>query len=279
MSLSARADRPKYGFRGEKLKVAKAKKAYVCEECGAHSVKWAGQCPDCAAWNTLTETTVGPAKAVGTPRQATTIDALSGDIDTRHSTGFGELDRVLGGGLVPGAVVLLGGDPGVGKSTLLQQASAHLMQDMDVCYATGEESLRQIGQRSQRLGLDAASMNLLSDTSLENVLSEAQRCKAKVIVIDSIQTMTSDEVPSAPGSVTQLREGVGRNRAVCETKRRGRINYRTRYKRGCDCRAARRRAHGRHGSLFRKRSIKSVHDDSIGLKTDSERVVRWACLR
>ena len=190
--------------------MAKAKKAYVCEECGAHSVKWAGQCPDCSAWNTLTETTVGPAKSGGAPRQATTIDELSADIDARHSTGFGELDRVLGGGLVPGAVVLLGGDPGVGKSTLLQQASAHLMQDMDVCYATGEESLRQIGQRSQRLGLDAAAMNLLSDTSLENVLSEAQRCKAKVIVIDSIQTMTSDEVPSAPGSVAQLREGVGR---------------------------------------------------------------------
>ena len=190
--------------------MAKAKKAYVCEECGAHSVKWAGQCPDCSAWNTLTETTVGPVKSAGAARQATTIDELSADIDARHSTGFGELDRVLGGGLVPGAVVLLGGDPGVGKSTLLQQASAHLMQDMAVCYATGEESLRQIGQRSQRLGLDAASMNLLSDTSLENVLSEAQRCQAKAIVIDSIQTMTSDEVPSAPGSVAQLREGVGR---------------------------------------------------------------------
>jgi DNA repair protein RadA/Sms len=117
---------------------------------------------------------------------------------------------VLGGGLVPGAVVLLGGDPGVGKSTLLQQISANLMQDVPVCYATGEESLRQIGQRSLRLGLDASSMNLLSDTSVENVLSEAQKCKARVLIIDSMQTMISDAVPSAPGSVAQLRDGVGR---------------------------------------------------------------------
>ncbi len=206
---SVRAERPTYGNQ-ESFDVAKAKKAYVCSECGAHSVKWAGQCPDCSAWNTLQETSVGASKGGGATAQATTIDALGTNIDTRHSTGFAELDRVLGGGLVPGAVVLLGGDPGVGKSTLLQQASANLMREMAVCYATGEESLRQIGQRSQRLGLDAASMNLLSDTSLENVLAEAGRCSASVIVIDSIQTMTSDEVPSAPGSVAQLRESVGR---------------------------------------------------------------------
>jgi len=189
--------------------VPKAKIAYLCTECGAHSVKWAGQCPDCAAWNTLTETTISaPTAAVGA--KAKTLDELPDDIEFRHATGFGEFDRVLGGGLVPGAVVLLGGDPGVGKSTLLQQVSASLMQDVPVCYATGEESLRQIGQRSLRLGLDASSMNLLSDTSIENVLSEAQKCKARVLVIDSMQTMTSDTVQSAPGSVAQLRDGVGR---------------------------------------------------------------------
>lgn len=147
--------------------------------------------------------------AVGTGVQATTFEQLPGDIDNRHTTGFAEFDRVLGGGLVPGAVVLLGGDPGVGKSTLLQQVSANLDRDLPVCYATGEESLRQIGQRSLRLGLNAASMHLLSDTSLENILSETLRCKARVLVIDSIQTMTSDSVPSAPGSVAQLRESVG----------------------------------------------------------------------
>ncbi len=138
------------------------------------------------------------------------LDELSGDIEQRFATGFSEFDRVLGGGLVPGAVTLLGGDPGVGKSTLLQQVSACLMTELSVCYATGEESLRQIGQRSMRLGLDASAMNLLADTSIENVLEQSMRCNAKVLVIDSIQTMTSEHLPSAPGSVAQLRESVGR---------------------------------------------------------------------
>jgi len=189
----------------------KAKTAYVCTECGAHSVKWAGQCPECTCWNTLAETTFrAPPATAGGGLAATTLEALPDDMDARHATGFGEFDRVLGGGLVPGAVVLLGGDPGVGKSTLLQQVSANLTQSLPLCYATGEESLRQIGQRSIRLGLDAAAMNLLADTSLENVLEQAQRCKARVLVIDSIQTMTCENLPSAPGSVAQLREGVGR---------------------------------------------------------------------
>jgi DNA repair protein RadA/Sms len=189
--------------------VPKAKIAYICTECGAHSFKWAGQCPDCSAWNTLTETTIAATKVVSAAKTKT-LDELPDDIEYRHATGFGEFDRVLGGGLVPGAVVLLGGDPGVGKSTLLQQVSAFLMQDVPVFYATGEESLRQIGQRSLRLGLDASSMNLISDTSVENVLSEAQKCKARVLVIDSMQTMTSATIPSAPGSVAQLRDGVGK---------------------------------------------------------------------
>jgi DNA repair protein RadA/Sms len=189
--------------------VPKAKIAYLCTECGAHSVKWAGQCPDCSVWNTLIETTIAAPKATSSATTKTLND-MPDDIEYRHATGFDEFDRVLGGGLVPGAVVLLGGDPGVGKSTLLQQVSARLMQDVPVIYATGEESLRQIGQRSLRLGLDASSMNLLSDTSIENVLSEAQKCKAQVLIIDSMQTMTSAAVPSAPGSVAQLRDGVGR---------------------------------------------------------------------
>jgi DNA repair protein RadA/Sms len=191
--------------------MTKARTAYLCSACGAHSVKWAGQCPECGSWNTLTETAVkAPRRAASEGVEATTLDALPDDLATRHATGFAEFDRVLGGGLVPGAVTLLGGDPGVGKSTLLQQVSARLMRDLAVCYATGEESLRQIGQRSLRLGLDASAMNLLADTSLENVLAQAARCKARVLVIDSIQTMTCEELPSAPGSVAQLREGVGR---------------------------------------------------------------------
>lgn len=191
--------------------MAKAKTAYLCSACGAHSVKWAGQCPDCGAWNTMSETAVAVARPVAAAAVAATrLGALPDDVEARHRTGFAEFDRVLGGGLVPGAVTLLGGDPGVGKSTLLQQVSAQLMQGLTVCYATGEESLRQIGQRSLRLGLDASAMNLLADTALENVLAQARSCGASVLVIDSIQTMTCEELPSAPGSVAQLREGVGR---------------------------------------------------------------------
>ncbi len=189
--------------------MAKARTAYLCSACGAHSVKWAGQCPECGAWNTLAETRVAATPAPS-GKAVTRLDRLPDDIEARHATGFGEFDRVLGGGLVPGAVTLLGGDPGVGKSTLLQQVSAKLTEALPVCYATGEESLRQIGQRALRLGLDASAMNLLADTSLENVLGQARQCKARVLVIDSIQTMTCDELPSAPGSVAQLREGVGR---------------------------------------------------------------------
>ncbi len=189
--------------------MAKAKIAYLCTECGAHSLKWAGQCPDCAAWNTLTETSIAATKSAASV-PAITLDELPGDVEFRHPTGFLEFHRVLGGGLVPGAVVLLGGDPGVGKSTLLQQVSARLMRDVPVCYATGEESLRQIGQRSLRLGLDASEMNLLADVSIENVLAAARQCKAQVLVIDSMQTMVSEAVPSAPGSVAQLRDSVGK---------------------------------------------------------------------
>jgi len=191
--------------------VGKAKKAYVCAECGAHSVKWAGQCPECLLWNTLAEQSFSAAGATARGGVAAQrLDELSGDVELRFDTGFSEFDRVLGGGLVPGAVVLLGGDPGVGKSTLLQQVSACLMSGLAVCYATGEESLRQIGQRSLRLGLDASAMNLLADTSIENVLEQASSCGAKALVIDSIQTMVSAHIPSAPGSVAQLRESVGR---------------------------------------------------------------------
>ena len=191
--------------------VAKAKKAYVCAECGAHSVKWSGQCPECLLWNTLSETTIAASSSLSRKAvPAQRLGELTGDIEQRYDTGFGEFDRVLGGGLVPGAVVLLGGDPGVGKSTLLQQVSARLVGDQPVCYATGEESLRQIGQRSIRLRLDASAMNLLADTSIDNILEQATRCDAKVLVIDSIQTMTCEQLPSAPGSVAQLREGVGR---------------------------------------------------------------------
>ena len=190
--------------------MAKAKTAYVCTECGAHSVKWAGQCPDCSSWNTLSRTSIAsPDRSATVMAAPTTIGSLPHDLEYRKHTGFDEFDRVLGGGLVPGAVVLLGGDPGVGKSTLLQQVSSNLAADLPVLYATGEESLRQVGQRSNRLGLAGADMQLLADTSIENILQQAIASAAKVLVIDSVQTMVSADLPSAPGSVAQLRQCVG----------------------------------------------------------------------
>jgi len=191
--------------------MAKAKKAYVCADCGAYSVKWQGQCPDCDAWNTLTQTSVATASADRPASVApTSLGELAEDSGLRYPTGFDEFDRVLGGGLVPGSVVLLGGDPGVGKSTLLQQVAAKLPETLQVCYATGEESLRQIAQRSHRLGLANPALKLLADTSVENILGQAISTNAKAMVIDSIQTMATADIPSAPGSVTQLRECVSR---------------------------------------------------------------------
>ena len=191
--------------------MAKLKTAYVCAECSAHSVKWAGQCPECSAWNTLSETRISSASLVASSGAETrALSELQLDPEERYATGFGEFDRVLGGGLVPGAVVLLGGDPGVGKSTLLQQVSGRIEGQNAVLYATGEESLRQVSQRAQRLGLDGTTLLVLADTSLENVLAEAGRTNARVIIVDSIQTMSVAELPSAPGSVAQLRESVSR---------------------------------------------------------------------
>jgi DNA repair protein RadA/Sms len=174
-------------------------------------VKWQGQCPDCEAWNTLSRTSVAAAPP-GRPSgpEPSTLGALTDDAGLRYATGFDEFDRVLGGGLVPGSVVLLGGDPGVGKSTLLQQVAAKLPEILKTCYATGEESLRQIAQRSHRLGLDNPALRLLADTSLENILEQAVAGQTRVLVIDSIQTLSSSDIPSAPGSVAQVRQCVAR---------------------------------------------------------------------
>ncbi len=192
--------------------MTKRKRAYVCTECGAHSVKWVGQCPECSAWNSLAETTLSgrDAAVAAGPSPELLAEVSAGDDGQRYPTGFGEFDRVLGGGVVPGVVVLIGGDPGVGKSTLLQQVSAHVSGGLPVLYATGEESLRQVADRARRLALASRHLHLLADTSLENVLDQATKSDARVLVIDSMQTMASNDLPSAAGSVAQLRECVGR---------------------------------------------------------------------
>ncbi|MFI4891723.1 MAG: DNA repair protein RadA [Steroidobacterales bacterium] len=191
--------------------MAKLKEAFICQNCGAASPKWQGQCPDCGEWNTLVAEVLGvprtgarPARTRQVPTSALADEALAEQ--PRWSSGSGELDRVLGGGLVPGSVTLLGGDPGIGKSTLMLQAAAALQATGVVLYATGEESLQQVALRARRLGLQHATARLLAETGVEDIVAAAQGAGARVLIVDSIQTMYSRELESAPGAVSQLRE-------------------------------------------------------------------------
>jgi DNA repair protein RadA/Sms len=192
--------------------MVKAKLSYTCDSCGAQQPKWQGQCPDCGAWNTLTETRV--VKTSRSERaqytgqvEITRLDKVDVASVRRLETGLSELDRVLGGGLVPGGVVLLGGDPGIGKSTLLLRALANLAPHAAACYVTGEESPDQIGLRARRLGVTDAPLDLLAETCVEAVLEQLEARKGvALLAIDSIQTLYSRDLQSAPGSVSQLRE-------------------------------------------------------------------------
>ena len=194
--------------------MAKAKTAYVCTECGASSPKWQGQCPGCAQWNTLVESVVeatGPSTNRYAALAASGKLQRLGEIDPREEprqpTGIEEFDRVLGGGLVQGGVVLIGGDPGIGKSTLLLQALARLAEvGQPVLYVSGEESGEQVALRAQRLQLPAAGLQLLPEIGLEKILATIAREQPLVAVIDSIQTLYSEALTSAPGSVAQVRE-------------------------------------------------------------------------
>lgn len=201
--------------------MAKTKQSYVCNDCGADFSKWQGQCTACRAWNTLTEVRISSAPAGGA-QAALRRTGYAGETSTqgkvvslsevaladmpRMATGIGELDRVLGGGLVPGSAVLIGGHPGAGKSTLLLQTMAELVRELPALYVTGEESLQQVAMRGARLGLNVGDLKMLSETSVETVCDVADQIKPRVIVIDSIQVMHVADVQSAPGSVAQVRE-------------------------------------------------------------------------
>lgn len=191
---------------------AKTKTQYVCNDCGATSAKWSGQCNDCGAWNTYTEMAIQVKKAKQQGFAGTTkadiveLSQVEAKQTERLTTGVSELDRVLGSGLVPGSVVLIGGDPGIGKSTLLLQTVAQLAKNHSTLYVTGEESLAQVGIRADRLGLRSAPIKLLAETEVETILNLATPLKPNVIVIDSIQTIFTQQLQSAPGCVAQVRE-------------------------------------------------------------------------
>jgi len=193
--------------------MAKEKIVYSCTECGGQVPKWQGQCPHCTAWNTLVESVAELAtsgknrySALAATSTIQTLEELGATEVPRTPTGIAEFDRVLGGGLVSGGVVLIGGDPGIGKSTLLLQALAHLATHKKVLYISGEESAQQIALRAKRLSLDAREMYLLAEIQLEKIQAVIKQQCPDVVVIDSIQTMYSEHLTSAPGSVAQVRE-------------------------------------------------------------------------
>ena len=193
--------------------MAKLKEVFICQNCGTTSPKWQGQCAGCGEWNTLVAEVAAsnPRKAVSSAtairRDVSSSLAAEAILETpRLATGSAELDRVLGGGLVPGSVTLIGGDPGIGKSTLMLQAAAALNGAGPVLYATGEESLKQVALRARRLGLETAAARLIAETCVEQIVGVATSLAARALIVDSIQTMYSEGIESAPGAVSQLRE-------------------------------------------------------------------------
>ncbi|TVP89944.1 MAG: DNA repair protein RadA [Pseudomonadaceae bacterium] len=196
--------------------MAKAKRLYGCTECGATFTKWAGQCGECKAWNTLVETLIDTTPTGGSGARSSNWSGQQAEVKTlaevssvevpRQASGSSELDRVLGGGLVPGSVVLIGGDPGIGKSTILLQTLCRLAQDIPALYITGEESQQQVAMRARRLSLPEDRLRVMTETCIESIIATAQREKPAVMVVDSIQTIFTEQLQSAPGGVAQVRE-------------------------------------------------------------------------
>ncbi len=193
------------------LTMAKVKTSYVCQNCGAESVKWIGRCPSCGEWNTYVEEKVSQSKPraglVDVSRSAVpkALKEIESSNEKRLDTGIGELNRILGGGLVPGSLVLLGGEPGIGKSTLALQLALKL-NHLKVLYVSGEESARQVKLRADRLSNGNQECLILNETLLDNILTQAQNVEPELLVIDSIQTLYTDTIESSPGSVSQVRE-------------------------------------------------------------------------
>ncbi|SNU05270.1 DNA repair protein RadA/Sms [Lachnospiraceae bacterium] len=211
--------------------MGKEKQVFFCKECGYESSRWLGQCPGCRAWNTFVEEkvtvkskTTGKTIPVSERPKATSIKNVSSSEESRILTRIGELDRVLGGGIVKGSLVLVGGDPGIGKSTLLLEMCKNLVEtDTKVLYVSGEESVSQIKSRAVRLGITAGTvmeerLMLLSDNDIDNIESQIDALKAEVVIIDSIQTIMSADIDNAPGTVTQVREVTSRLLQIAKQK-------------------------------------------------------------
>lgn len=192
--------------------MAKLKSLYVCSECGYESAKWYGKCPGCGEWNTMSEEIPVSASSKGTKKLSVSVQPvlklndITGDVEKRISTGINEFDRVLGGGIVQGSLVLIGGDPGIGKSTILLQICEHLGKTCDVLYVSGEESANQIKLRANRLGVTTNRLGVLAQTDVGIIVETVKSEKPDIVIIDSIQTMIYDECSSSAGSVTQVRE-------------------------------------------------------------------------
>ncbi|MDO4155939.1 MAG: DNA repair protein RadA [Oscillospiraceae bacterium] len=194
--------------------MAKSKTVFRCQQCGFESVKWNGKCPSCGTWNSLIEETVQPTASGNVSARKKTdlsdfiqaLEAVSTKEDIRYHTGIGELDRVLGGGLVKGSIVLLGGEPGIGKSTLLLQICEFLGASHSVLYVSGEESTKQIKLRAERLHVTTESLYLLANNDAQSICDTIAACEPEIVIIDSIQTMQLPELSSSPGSLTQVRE-------------------------------------------------------------------------
>ncbi|MFQ5432171.1 MAG: DNA repair protein RadA [Nitrospinota bacterium] len=204
----------------------KARSVYVCQSCGSRHLKWIGKCPDCGEWNTLVEELIvkpssrrsgsmtGAALSESKPRPLFELSVKDGG---RTSTGMAEMDRVLGGGIVDGSLVLIGGDPGIGKSTLVLQLCGKIADGRSVLYVSGEESARQIKMRADRLGINSPSLLILTETNVEHIAAQVDAIKPALVVIDSIQTVFTDELGAAPGSVGQLRESTARLMQTCKS--------------------------------------------------------------
>ena len=191
----------------------KQKTVYLCSECGYEAPKWFGKCPSCGAWNTMSEYKVQPESAArgtnsfqrGASRPTLLRDIESGD-ETRFYSGIGELDRVLGGGAVHGSFVLVGGEPGIGKSTLLLQMCQEMCKSARVLYVSGEESLRQIKLRAARLKISSPDLYILAETDMEQIISETELLAPDILIVDSIQTVYKRDLTAAPGGTTQIKE-------------------------------------------------------------------------